>query len=349
MTGIVVGGGISAIAAAAQLAQVGPVTVLDRGRRLGGRMAAMTLREGPWAGHIVDVGAAYLTAREPEFAAVVADWLDRGLLRPWTEHLAVAEDDRIVGVTEDLTRYAAPDGLRSLVEDLARHLPAHVRIMHAANVERLHVGPRKFTVQTRSADAEVVRQLDGEALALCMPGPQAVSLLGSDPVASHSVLEVALRQRYEPILTLVCQWPDRCWEPLTACFVNNNPAVSFVADDGNRRGDGAAVLVAHSTPALATQFLTEPEGATAFMLSAVARLLSIGEAPSQCRVRRWSLAKPETSAITSTHPYALADNGLGLAGDAFDARPRVEAAWVSGNRLGMAMAAGLAAAGKPTA
>lgn len=343
MSAVVVGGGISAMAAAAQLSQAGPVTVLDRARRLGGRMAAVTLREGPWSGHVVDIGAAYVTAREPGFAAVVTDWEDRGLVRPWTSRLAVAEGNRIVGVTEELTRYAAPGGLRSLVEDLARRLPESVRITLGAAVERFQVGARGFTVQSRSADTRVTRQVEGRALALCMPGPQAVSLLGSDPVASHDVLEVARQQRYEPILTLIGQWSTRCWEPLTACFVNDNPAVSFVADDGDRRGDGAAVIVAHSTPALATKFLTEPEAATAFLLSAVSRLLGIAEAPIQCRVRRWSLAKPDRPTLDTTVPYALADNGLGLAGDAFDDRPRVEAAWISGNALGTAMAAGLAA------
>lgn len=349
MTAVVVGGGISAMAAAAALAQVGPVTVLDRARRLGGRMAATTLRDGPWSGHVVDVGAAYLTSREPAFAAVVADWQERDLVRPWTATLAVAEGDEIVGVTEELTRYAAPDGLRSLVEDLARQLPAHVRIVLATNAERFQVGPQGFTVQARFADTGVIRHHKGNALALCMPGPQAVSLLGSDPVASHPVLEVAHRQRYEPVLTLIGQWSARCWDPLTACFVNDNPALSFVADDGNRRGDGAAVIVAHSTPELAAQFLTEPDAATAVLLSAVARLLNITEAPVQCRVRRWSLAKPRRSTASYSQPFVLADNGLGLAGDAFDARPRVEAAWISGNALGTAMAAGLTAPSQPTA
>lgn len=344
-----VGGGISAMAAAAALAQVGPVTVLDRGRRLGGRMAATTLRDGPWAGHIVDVGAAYVTAREPSFAAVVADWQERGLLRPWTSTLAVAQGDHIVGVTDELTRFAAPAGLRSLVEDLARRLPGHVRLLHGANAERWRVGPGGFAVHTRSVDTGVIRQHPARALALCMPGPQAISLLGSDPAAARNVIEAAQRQRYEPILTLIGQWSARCWDPLSACFVNGNPAVSFVADDGDRRGDDAAVIVAHSTPALAAQYLTEPESVTGLMLSAVTRLLGIDEAPAQCWVRRWSLAKPVAPAVNEFPPYALAANGLALAGDAFDSRPRVEAAWISGDSLGRAMAAGLDTPGTPTA
>ena len=312
-------------------------------------MAATTLRTGPWSGHVVDVGAAYVTAREPAFADVVADWQDRGLLRPWTVRLAVADGDEFVGFTDELTRYASPDGLRSLVEDLARRLPAYVQIHHATNAERFRVGQGGFSVQARSTQTGVVRQFHGATLALCMPGPQAISLLGSDPGAAGEVLEAARRQRYEPILTLVCQWPTRSWEPFAACFVNNNDAVSFVADDGDRRGDDAAVIVAHSTPALAAQFLTEPAAATAVLLSAVGRLLDIAEPPEHCQVRRWSLAKPANTVGDASTTFALAANGLGLAGDAFDARPRVEAAWISGDSLGRAMSAGQDTHAVPTA
>ena len=349
MSAIVVGGGISAMAAAAALADVGPVTILDRAHRLGGRMATNTLREGPWRGHVVDVGAAYVTAREPSFAAVVGDWQERGLLRPWTTTLAVADGDDIVGRTEELTRFAAPGGLRTLVEDLARRLPGHVTIQQEVNAESYRVGRGSFTVTARSATTHIVRQHQGDALALCMPGPQAISLLGSDPAAANEVLQAAQHQRYEPILTLVCQWPQRCWEPFAACFVNNNPALSFVADDGDRRGDGAAVIVAHSTPALAAEFLTDPEAATATLRTAVARLLRITEPPALCQIRRWSLAKPANVASGSGTRFAMAPNRLGLAGDAFDPRPRVEAAWVSGDALGRALATGLTAPAAPTA
>ena len=50
---IVVGAGISGVAAARELRDAGlPVVVLDRGRRIGGRMASRTIDGRP-----VDIGA----------------------------------------------------------------------------------------------------------------------------------------------------------------------------------------------------------------------------------------------------------------------------------------------------
>ena len=348
MSSIVVGGGISAMAAAAELAEAGPVTVVDRARRLGGRMAAVTLRQGPWAGHVVDIGAAYVTARTPEFTAVVDDWVNRGLLRPWTEQFVVASGDEFVGHTSGPMRLAARNGLRSLVEDLARRLPPNVSISTATNVERFHRGSAGFTVHAEIVDTAVSVRYSADALALCMPGPQAISLLGSDPGAAEGVLRSAMSQQYDPILSLIVQWPQRLWDPFAACFVNDNDVLTFLADDGDRRGDGAAVIVAHSSAAFAAPHLTHPQAAAAAMVAAVQRLLGTDAEPVQVTIRRWSLAKPVAPTIDARPPFAF-ENDLGLAGDAFDARPRVEAAWFSGNALGEHISTGMAASKPPTA
>jgi len=83
----VIGAGISGIACARTLADAGmDVVVLDRGRHLGGRMAVRTDHGRP-----VDVGASYFTVADPAFDAVVRDWVERGLARPWTDTLGVYE------------------------------------------------------------------------------------------------------------------------------------------------------------------------------------------------------------------------------------------------------------------
>jgi len=85
---LVVGGGISGIAAAREVQRAGrSVVVCDRGRRLGGRMASRTT-----GGRPVDIGASYFTVSDPAFAAVVEDWRRRGPAREWTDTFAVYGD-----------------------------------------------------------------------------------------------------------------------------------------------------------------------------------------------------------------------------------------------------------------
>jgi renalase len=80
----------------------------------------------------VDVGAAYLTATGEAFRTLVGDWVARGLLRAWTDTLATAEPTGRTGSTTGPMRYAAPLGLRALVEGLAAELPV---LVHPHEVE----------------------------------------------------------------------------------------------------------------------------------------------------------------------------------------------------------------------
>ena len=132
-TTVVIGGGISGVACARALADHGrPVRLVDRGRRLGGRMGGRTLHGRP-----VDLGASYLTVgADSDFGPVVADWVDRGLARPWTDTFAVAGPDGIERTTTGPVRYGTPGGLRSLVVDLVAGVPVELERTVTAVTDR---------------------------------------------------------------------------------------------------------------------------------------------------------------------------------------------------------------------
>lgn len=312
----VVGGGISGIACARALADAGlTVDVFDRGQRLGGRLAAQTLRDTgtPYDGRPVDVGAAYFTVEDPLFTEVVADWIDRGKARPWTDTFHVADGTGLLGTKLGPMRYAAPRGLRSLVEDLAVHLPSDlVSITHPVEVESVRVEGEGVLV-----DGTAYR-----AVALCGPDPQMTRLV---PAAPGPV--------WEPALALTAVYDERTWPEVDGVFVNDDPVLSFIADDGRRRGDDAPILVAHSTPVLAALHLDEPVTGAPAMLAALLRVLA-GSEPRWFSIKRWGFAKP---AAARPEPYAF-DGVVGRAGDAWAGRPRTEAAWISGHALGAAIA-----------
>ena len=100
------------------------------------------------------------------------------------------------------------------------------------------------------------------------------------------------------------------------------------------------VLVAHTSARLAREHLAEPSRAVDAVLAALRRVLSVDTDPEWTHVHRWTFAKP-----AGTHgdaPYFL-DGSLGVCGDSWcpQGSPRVEAAWLSGRRLGTALAARL--------
>ncbi|MGY1733049.1 NAD(P)/FAD-dependent oxidoreductase [Geodermatophilus sp. SYSU D01045] len=309
---VVVGAGIAGVACARALADAGvPVRVRDRGRRPGGRMASRTL-----AGRVTDLGASYLTASAgAPFTAVVEDWVARGLARPWTDTFAVAGPDGIRDSSSGPVRYAAPGGLRSLVADLA----AGLDVVQESAVERVEPGAR-------------VDGADVPAAVLALPDPQARRLLPPDLAARLLGDEDA--RPWQPTLAVALGWDQRSWPAdLHGAFVHDDPVVEWIADDGDRRGDGAPVLVAHTTPGTAAAHLDDPGRAAPEVTAAVCRALGIDAPPAWTHVHRWTFAKP---AAPREEPFGLAE-GVGVCGDGWRAPSKVESAWSSGHLLGAAL------------
>ena len=320
MNSIVVGGGISGVACATALAEAGlDVTVRDRGRVLGGRMMSRTLRGTGTAfdGRVVDIGASYFTASEPLFLAEVNELINRGVVRPWTDAFHVAGPSGIEAVSSGPMRYAAPLGLRSVVAGMADHAPSVV----------VELDSPVSAVEVDGTDVRV----DGEPVrtaGVCMPRPQAARILDLEDVPAIP---------WEPVLAVTCVFPRSQWIDLDGVFVNDDPVLTWIADDGSRRGDGAPVLVAHVHPVLSVRHLDDPNTVLPSVVATIQRVLSISDLPDWAQVHRWSLAKPLAG---HDEPFWRHPTGrLGLAGDEWHGGPRVEAAWLSGRSLGTALAA----------
>ena len=142
------------------------------------------------------------------------------------------------------------------------------------------------------------------------------------------------------MLALTAVYPERCWEELPdGLFVNDDPVLAWIADDGRRRCDGAPVLVAHSTDAHAQPHLADPAAGGPAMLDAVARYVGPTRDPVHTAVHRWTFAKP---AAGRPERYLLTDTGVAACGDSWSDKPRVEGAWLSGTALGHALVERLA-------
>jgi hypothetical protein len=286
-------------------------------------LAVRTLRDTgtPWDGRPVDIGASYFTARDPGFTSLVAEWERRGLARPWTDTLQGADADGLTGESRGPVRWAAPGGLRSLVEDSVSQLTS-VDVRHPHEVRSIDIDATGPLIDGEPADAVL----------LCAPDPQSARLLSSSP-ALDAARNALAAVEWEPVLALTAVFDHRHWPEITGVFVNGSEVLSFVADDGSRRGDGAPVLVAHAAPSFAAGYLDDPSAAGPAMVAALRRLFGIEAEPAHAHVHRWSLARPST-ARDEPHHW---DGVVGLAGDSWHGGPRVEAAWLSGRSLGRAV------------
>lgn len=173
-----------------------------------------------------------------------------GRLQSWrVDGLAHPWTDTFRGQSGRATmRWSAPGGLRSLAEDLARELEV-------------------------TLNSEVTELPDAGTVVLAMPGPEASRILGTED-----------DQVWSPVLSVVLTYPRRSWDDFHGAFVNDHPVLANVCDDGDRRGDLAPVLVAHSTPAFSG-------GDAAKLAEAVNQLLGLEDQPRITEFA-WPYAQP---------------------------------------------------------
>jgi renalase len=292
-------------------------------------------------GHAVDLGAAFVTTElTTPFGSVMQRWLDTGLARPWTDTLAVSEPGAALTTTTGPMRFAAPGGLRSLVADLAEGLDLELgRVVNAVKTTANgRSGGRGGGEPGTGAGGSVT--VDGEefaAVVLAMPDPQARRVLEPDhPVAAA----LGDGSDWTPIISVALGWDDVAWpSELHGVFVNGCPTLTFLADDGDRRGDHAPVLVAHSTPELARKHLENPDDAIGPITEAVRALLDLNREPHWSYAHLWTFARPS---VQHPEPFLL-DGAIGVCGDGWGGASSVRAAWASGDALGRELAARLAA------
>lgn len=327
---VVVGAGISGLTCARVLVEAGvPVRVLDRGRRPGGRMSGRRVETAAGV-RVVDLGASYFTASGDEFSAQVADWQARGLARPWTDRFEVIDGNPDVSAREDQrtssgpVRFGAGAGLRSLIDDLVAPPGKPALVVESEtdveSVDATQAGPQ-------------VDGVDAAAVVLAMPDPQAADLL---PRMVAMRLDVSARWNYRPCIAVYAAWSKRWWPDFHGAFVNNSDLVVFLADDGDRRGDAAPVLVAHAAPDFSADHLDDPASAVAPVIAELGPLLTGRPTPTPewNRAHRWSLAEPLRQ--HEDQPFGLDEGSLiGVCGDAWGPTSKVEAAWVSGRALGL--------------
>jgi renalase len=214
-----------------------------------------------------------------------------GRLQSWRiAGLAHPWTDTLRGQTGPPTpRWAAPEGLNSLARDLARGLEI-------------------------TLGSEITELPDAAAVVLAMPGPQAAK-----------IFPAVAEQTWSPVVTAILTYADRTWPDFAGAFVNDDPVLATVVDDGDRRGDRAPVLVAHSTAGYAREHTSGGR-----LAEAVGKLLGIDQEP-QIRTRFWPYAQPRPG----SGDFARYGD-VYVCGDAFG-RPRVQTAWLSGRATARAI------------
>ncbi|MEO1236247.1 MAG: FAD-dependent oxidoreductase [Planctomycetota bacterium] len=338
---LVVGAGLAGLAAARKLAASGRrVTVLDKGRRPGGRMSTRVSRAGPAFDH----GAQYLTARSVTFQRQVAEWIDAGVAVRWDGRLVDLTEDEVPADTErDIERYVGTPAMASIIEAMAQPHD-HLDGPHfGVRVDRLTPDDAGWTAH----DDQGRTYGPFDKVVVAVPAPQARELLAepapglADTLGDTAVLATwTLMLAFEKTLEL--------WQPFAGGFVEDQRnELSWVGRNSAKPGRPAVETagdcwVAHARSDWSEQHLEDdPAAVTAALVAAFGRALGRTlPTPTYAAVHRWRYANV-VEPLGDRWLYDP-DLALGVCGDACTAgsHASVERAWLSGLALAEHMVTG---------
>lgn len=132
----IVGAGLAGLMAGRRLMESGlSVAIFESAPVVGGRIMTHSVGQGR-----VDSGAQFFTVREPEFAAIVYQWLQDGVVFEWTRGWSGGS---LGGpIVDGYPRYAAHNGFTALAEYLAKGLP----IYRSCPIESLSVQDEQWVL-----------------------------------------------------------------------------------------------------------------------------------------------------------------------------------------------------------
>ena len=303
---VIVGAGLAGLVAGRALADAGAqVTLLDKGRSVGGRLA--TRRIG---GATLDHGAQFFTARTPAFTTQIHDWMGRGLVHVW---------NRGFDADDGHDRYVATNGMNSLAKDLAVGLTAECSTM----VFRIRPAEQgDDTPWSVQVDDGTERQAD--AVILTCPLPQSFALLVDSGIELDETL---FRTDYDRTVGLLARLDGPANLPASGGVQHGDDVFSFIGDNAHKGISAEPAVTFHANPDWSEAHWQDDNDVLLDLLHTAAQPWLGDASIVESQLKKWRLATPRT---IWPDPCWIAGAGrVVLAGDAF-AGPRMEGAHNSG-------------------
>lgn len=325
---MIIGAGMSGLMAASVLVAAGRrVTLIDKGRAVGGRLATRRIGAGR-----ADHGAQFFTVRDPEFGAWVERWQTTGLVYTWSHGWS---DGSLAAAPPDgHPRYAVQGGMNRL----AKHLAAEVAGKGATiltDTRLTAVAPQDEGWLLTSDDG---RSFTAAAVLVTAPVPQTLALLdaGATPLTADDRARLE-RIRYAPTLCGLYVVEGEVQLPAPGAVQRPDADFAWIADN-RRKGisPDATVITIHASGDWSAAHYDAPDAELSEAFERALRPWLAADAwIVEEQIKRWRYAAP-----TVLHPERFlrvaAHAPLLVGGDAFGA-PRIEGAALSGLAMGRAL------------
>lgn len=318
----IVGAGLSGLTAAQVLLDAGhAVTIVDKGRGVGGRLA--TRRIGPAT---LDHGAQFFTVRGETFRAVVNEAIDDGVVEVWCHGF---------GAEDGYPRFRGTNGMNAFAKWLAaRVADAGGTILSGERAIAIRAGAAQW-----SLDFENRRTLQTDDVIVTAPVPQALELLAAGEVALDSTVEAELTSiSYKPTLALLVTLDAKSGLASPGGVQQTESDLfTFIADNELKGVSASPSLTFHVNGEVSGQRWGDDPAAITRDLLAEAEAWIGGAGIAEVQLKKWKYAGPRVPHPDSYVVLADDPGRVVIAGDAF-AGPKVEGAFNSGYAAGELLA-----------
>jgi renalase len=309
---LIIGAGLSGLTAGCALHQKGyTVTVLDKGRGIGGRLATRRLQVGR-----ADHGAQYFSAQTSDFQDFTQIWIRSGLVQAW--HLEQSDP-----ASFQHPRYVVRGGMKGMAVQFADDLD--IRTGERAT----YLNPTGVGWQVR---CESGLTLAADALLLTVPVPQALLLLSDSGIDLADADWQALTQvRYEPCLAVLLRLSEPSRLPAPGGLKRTHGPVAWIADNQQKGVSEQPTLTLHASHEYSQKHLDDADLQLLIpeLLASVADLVDPATIVEQ-QIHRWRYSN---ATMRHPEPFLAANvHGAGtllFGGDGFG-KGNVEGAFTSG-------------------
>jgi predicted NAD/FAD-dependent oxidoreductase len=306
---LIIGAGMAGLTAARRLAEFGiPSTIVDKGRRPGGRMATRTID-----GARFDHGAQHFSARSDALSGAVDTWTAAGVATVWLSSPSITNPD--LGVE---SRYVGTNGMRGIPEFLAAGLDLRL----ATPVDRL-----ERTASGVAAFSGPENVGEGSGVIVTPPVPQTLALLRAGDVIPPPEVESMLADvSYDATLAVMAQLDGPAGLPDGHLSPPGQP-IAWLADNQRKGVSPLPAVTIHSTPEFAAERLNADRNRWVPLLCDHASRY-LGADITSATGHRWRYSRPQTTLKTAAVGFR-SPAPIVLAGEVF-AGARVEGAFLSG-------------------
>jgi renalase len=326
---IIIGAGVAGLQCARRMLAAGrDVLVVDRADKPGGRCATRVFDGVP-----ADYGALFVHGDDPGFLAAVSA-VPGERVEGWPARVngrgAPCQPDAFAPFE---TRFAFAEGVNAFPRSLAAGLPIRLRAQAAA----VTVGKDGVTVIL--ADGE---RLQARDLVLALALEQSVPFVCMlEPAESvRGVRGVVEMFASLPCLTVIAGYdpgvPMPAWD---ICYPEDEPALLLIGNESSKRphADSRVLVLQASAYWSGKRLEKQQEEWSRELLDLAARRIGAWAAsPRWTHLHRWKYSRLDrASELAGPMELRIGVSRVGIVGDLFSPGGGIQAAWLSGDRLGI--------------